>query len=167
MMQIKNIPKEIQSIDDQIKNVQQHVALDKQFLITLKKIKVQIECLSRNNYIFNNQKLFIQHCFVDSCFFVALQMIHCSKYPIKYQQKLIKHFSVWFPNINTSRFKISEVIIGEKYLPNHLAQYNIPLCRQIVSNFAIFELAEEFKFLTPLIIDSTGIFKSMIKKKYE
>jgi len=66
-----------------------------------------------------------------------------------------------------NRFNIFDVIIGENYLPDHLSPYEIPLCKQIVSNFAIFELCEEFKFLTPLIIDTTGIFKRLIKKKYQ
>ena len=98
---------------------------------------------------------------------ISIYISQFSKYPLKFRLKLFKMIlNTMRPQIDFNKYCINQVLYGEKYLLESLNQ-GINLCTDIIDNLALLDILNEIEFLTPLVIDPSGLFTKALKKKYE
>lgn len=72
------------------------------------------------------------------------------------------------PKTNFDRYKIYELLNGYNYILQNIKDFSkIPLNRQLLNSYAIFEFLKEINFLYPLIIDPTSVLENLIKDRFD
>ena len=114
----------------------------------------------KTNPIYSNEDLI-----KDYLLLVCVYILQISKYSSFIKKKFTAYIlENCFPNVNLELYDINELLFNDTYMIDFIKSA-IPMNKNLINNYAIYEFISQQDFLFPLIIDPVGLFCSCFKMK--
>lgn len=131
----------------------------------LKKYPKKIEILVEEYYEKTNPIYSKEELIKDYLLLVAIYILHINKYSYPIKRKFLDFIKEnAFSQVNFEQYDVYELLFNDYYLFDFMKS-NIPINKNLINNYAIYEFLDQQNIFYPLVIDPVGLFCACFKMK--